>query len=637
MTTLYTNNFDAETVGALPSGWANIKGTWVVSTTGAVSSPNALRSGGSSDDIVLYTTTGTADGTVALSTKYAGNTAIPGILVRMDAAGANGYFAGYEPVSKNVTFFKKVANAYTILGAAVNVPGAPTYATGDVFFQELQFVGSTLDFRVWNVTQGETRPSTPSATKTDSTKTTTGFGGVRLGATNATQNGFDDFSIADTNAAAATNTTLSGPTSGATGAASSSFTVGANGPITGTVVVTPNDASAGGTFTPTTVSISSASPTATFTYTPATAGAKTIATTNNGGLTNPASITYTASAAGGATVAPNNAAIVYSPANWTGATGASNKSICAGAYFKTNFTGATCALNFDVSLLGSPASQIAYRIDGKSWTRVPVAATVVCTMPSDTAAAAYHTLEVVIKSTSETLTRWSASSATAVVFTGLTLDTGASVLAPLVYPRSVLFFGDSITEGVRTINQTATSDTDRNDALTGWAFDVGSRLGCEVGIIGFGSQGWLQNGSGAVPNFPSSYNLVMAGVSRVWPTNLAAVFVNMGTNDSGGSDANVTAAVTTFLSGILAATNASIVLMRPFNGSKATAIQAAVSADTSGRAYYVNTTGVFNTAFGADSINLHPNGPNNLSRIAPALLPLLSSFAIPRRFTVVVS
>lgn len=95
----------------------------------------------------------------------------------------------------------------------------------------------------------------------------------------------------------ATATTLSGPSAGTVSVASTSFTVGANGTITGTVIVTPSDAANGGTFTPTTVSISSGTPTGTFTYTPASTGVKTISTTNNGALTNPTSISYTSNAA----------------------------------------------------------------------------------------------------------------------------------------------------------------------------------------------------------------------------------------------------------------------------------------------------------------------------------------------------
>jgi hypothetical protein len=102
-------------------------------------------------------------------------------------------------------------------------------------------------------------------------------------------------------ASAATATTLTGPTSGSNGVASTNFTSGANGTITGTVTVTPNDGGQGGTFAPTSVAISSGTPTASFTYTPASTGVKTISTTNNGGLTPASSIAYTSNAAGDVT------------------------------------------------------------------------------------------------------------------------------------------------------------------------------------------------------------------------------------------------------------------------------------------------------------------------------------------------
>lgn len=96
---------------------------------------------------------------------------------------------------------------------------------------------------------------------------------------------------------AATAVTMSGPSSGVVSVASTNFTVGANGTITGTVVVTPSDSSGGGTFSPTSVSISSGSPTGTFTYTPGSTGSKTISVTNNGSLSNPSNIPYTVSSA----------------------------------------------------------------------------------------------------------------------------------------------------------------------------------------------------------------------------------------------------------------------------------------------------------------------------------------------------
>lgn len=89
--------------------------------------------------------------------------------------------------------------------------------------------------------------------------------------------------------------TLTGPSMGTISVASTNFTVAlpVGAPVIGTVVVTPHDGGDGGTFTPTTVNLTTAAPSVTFTYTPASAGTKTINVTNNGGLTNPANLTYT--------------------------------------------------------------------------------------------------------------------------------------------------------------------------------------------------------------------------------------------------------------------------------------------------------------------------------------------------------
>lgn len=96
----------------------------------------------------------------------------------------------------------------------------------------------------------------------------------------------------------ATAITLTGPASGTTGVASSNFTVGANGTITGSHVVTPSDGGAGGTFTPASVTLTSSTTTATFTYTPASVGAKSITVVDAGGYTAPAAWTYTANSGG---------------------------------------------------------------------------------------------------------------------------------------------------------------------------------------------------------------------------------------------------------------------------------------------------------------------------------------------------
>jgi hypothetical protein len=97
-------------------------------------------------------------------------------------------------------------------------------------------------------------------------------------------------------ARAATQYFLSGPSSGDNGAPSDPFTVEV--PYLATVdkpiTVTPNAGAGGGTFTPPSVVLTTATPKLPFTYTPASTGNKTISVTNDRGLPNPPSLAFTA-------------------------------------------------------------------------------------------------------------------------------------------------------------------------------------------------------------------------------------------------------------------------------------------------------------------------------------------------------
>jgi hypothetical protein len=109
-------------------------------------------------------------------------------------------------------------------------------------------------------------------------------------------------SITFTATTLATGYSMTGPSSGTVGVASTNFTVTltpAGYTVPGPVTVTPHEAGTGtaGTFTPTTVNLTTGSPSATFTFTPGSTGAKTISATNSGGLTDPANLTYTSNAA----------------------------------------------------------------------------------------------------------------------------------------------------------------------------------------------------------------------------------------------------------------------------------------------------------------------------------------------------
>jgi hypothetical protein len=87
----------------------------------------------------------------------------------------------------------------------------------------------------------------------------------------------------------------SGPSFGTVGIPSSNFTVTVvGGMITGTLTATMSDAADGGTFAPTTVTITEGSRSATFTYTAVSTGVKTLSLTNDGGLNDPDPLSYTA-------------------------------------------------------------------------------------------------------------------------------------------------------------------------------------------------------------------------------------------------------------------------------------------------------------------------------------------------------
>ncbi len=325
-----------------------------------------------------------------------------------------------------------------------------------------------------------------------------------------------------------------------------------------------------------------------------------------------------------AALAPNDAAILYSPYTWNVQPGAATTAN-AGAGFRTLFTGATCGLNFDVSGMVTPPSQLWWRIDNGPWTQATVAGTITCAPPAATAGNAdvpYHLLEVAVKSTTETANRWNAGASTRLVFTGLTLATGASVAAPLAAPLKLLVFGDSVTEGIRTLGEAATTDPDRNDALSGWAYRLGALLGAEVGVVGFGGLGVTAAGSGNVPALATSWSSLYAGASRSLAAPPDLMVLDIGTND-GTTD--ITAAMTGLLNALLAACPATpIAVLRPFNGAEATTLQAAIAASAApAQVHWIDTTGLLNPALGVDSLGLHPSGPNNLAAIAPGLATLL--------------
>lgn len=328
-------------------------------------------------------------------------------------------------------------------------------------------------------------------------------------------------------ASAATALTLSGPSSGSVGVASSAFTVSANGTLAANVTVSLSDGGAGGTFTPTSVTLTSAATSGTFTYTPASTGAKTISFTNSGGLANPSDVTYTANA-GATLVAVDNAAIYWSPYNWDtlavgdfGVTTKSMQTSACGAYLKTRVTGTTqLLLNIDTSPLsgfsGANMPLVMWSIgNGPAQTAQLTSGATSLTLSSSLSTGTAYDVQVWLFGSVEGAgSRWGSagvSPSNVLRVTGLTVDAGSTLSShSMIQAKRGVFFADSIGEGTRAAG-TTTQPADHGRSSP-WF--LAAALGCEMGIVGYGAQGWQSAGNGGVPALPSAFLLHSAGRSR---------------------------------------------------------------------------------------------------------------------------
>ena len=316
MTVLYHENFDGLSDG-IPPGWSTILGVGMYSgaasvwTRTAVSGTRVIGRGGDGDSAVYSPAGALTDQAIRTAQKWVSHSApavIESLLRNVTTSAYEGYRLlitsnGSSSITGKIYLYQ---GTHTLLATAA---AAVTIAIGDVLHTEFKVVGTSLEGRLW--INSDARPSSATVSVTNAV-IASGYAGLRPGYSNGWSVA-DDVVITDgaggedyfyPESSAATATTLSGPSSGTTGVASTNFTVGANGTITGTVTVTPGDAANGGTFTPTSVAISSGTPTATFTYTPASTGVKTISISDDGGLTDATSISYTSNAGGGSVRTP---------------------------------------------------------------------------------------------------------------------------------------------------------------------------------------------------------------------------------------------------------------------------------------------------------------------------------------------
>lgn len=230
--------------------------------------------------------------------------------------------------------------------------------------------------------------------------------------------------------------------------------------------------------------------------------------------------------------------LFYSPYNWYD-TGKEMQTNAGGAYLKIAFSGAYLGLAVDLSgLQDVDPTTVVLRgyIDGSP---VPIQRTLADATNNELPVAFLpnsgdHFAEVFLSQTN-TGGRWAGGAPNSVRITGFLLasDGGALSLSatPLApFADSVLFYGDSVTEGYSVTGGSEFS----------YAADLADQLGVEYSQLGYRQIGWLASSKdGDVPGFAASdgtWSNYFEGASRLSNgryagVELKAIFVNLGIND----------------------------------------------------------------------------------------------------------
>lgn len=588
MATLYTNNFDSETTGTLPTGWANVgSADFKVRASDALSGSKAFGDPSySAGEMAVYTgISAQADliGQISQRVNLDGSNhgANLGITLRMSSDGQNGYFflpdwatGGAQP---KVFLFKRVSGSFTLLNGTDH---GLTLVDGDFVWFKAEANGTTLRWKAWK--NGTSEPGSWTYSTTDSSVSSAGYFGLYAGYNNlaqgSTTSSCDDVTISDNSSptltagsislTSKTDTTVNLSCTAATGgtspytyqwyrSTSSGFTPGAGNILSGQTSLTLADTGL----------------TASTTYyykVVATDSAAATATTSQLAVT-----TNTAAAV----IAVTDSNWAFSPYNWR-ISGGQAISINPGAYFKAKPSGTAASLGVSVTSISGAGTaakkypRIRWSVDGGAWSTSQLASGNTSVTLFTGLADTTHTVLFYFLASDAYSSRWDATMALNI--TGVTLDAGKSLSAPTQRTGRLIAYGDSITEGAWVLGGPSdlTEYSNYEDSSASWLRWVAEALDCEYGSCAFGGQAWDSTWNSDVPSLPNAYNYYYGSNSRLSGGLLSPapdyVLVNMGTN--GGLASGTT--LQTWLGNIrtAAGSSARIVVIVPFGQTGVTNI-----------------------------------------------------------------
>jgi len=264
-----------------------------------------------------------------------------------------------------------------------------------------------------------------------------------------------------------------------------------------------------------------------------------------------------------------------------------------GAYFKLAFTGTTSvSLQLDLSdTPTNPFMKLRYTLNDLPYVDVTLPITQLV-IASGLKATDQHTLIVYILASSQGEDRWNGPRCVCRVL-GLGVDTGASLLPPVLRPKKMIVYLDSIGEDVRVLGASAApgtvtktepidsksntwlrDDLHDNDSTAVWTMSLAAALDAEISVVAFGRQGYVVWGNGNVVPVCTPGNATLSAWNRLdsknlrsWTTPPDYIFSGHGTNDRGQPDANITASALCWLNGVRSiAPLASVHLVVPYGG-----------------------------------------------------------------------
>ena len=247
-------------------------------------------------------------------------------------------------------------------------------------------------------------------------------------------------------------------------------------------------------------------------------------------------------------------------------------------YFKVKNT-TSINVNFIVNT-AYKTPYFAYSIDGADMTRQLVTSPTLPTVSLDE-----HIIRVVVDGVTESENKWIGEKGFA--FKDITVDSTGTVTGVLPKNKKIMFFGDSITEGIRVLNMNA--DSEGNSATGAFPYIASTNLNAISYRVGFGGAGVTKGGNGGVPSLINFIdNMTKNKLAPYYEPDI--IVVNIGTNDFDAATDVFKSQYTAVINRLLIKYSGTpLFIMVPFNGTRKSEITD-ITNNKKG-VYMVDTTG----------------------------------------------